>query len=112
MDLLADLPGWWKHDIEVVESPGRDLKGNPQPGTKTVISGCLLAVADTSDLDNLNSDSTLRGRVFIPKGHKVSSTARIVTLSPAPVVGRWAVDGEPIYWPHGTEVRVEWEGNV
>lgn len=108
-DVLASMPDNWKHPIILNSSEGRDDFGDPIEGVEVQIDGCLLAVSETSDLDNLNSNPTLRGKVFVPKGYEISSTSQIKTLYPAPVVGTWAVDGQPIHWPFGTEVRVEWE---
>lgn len=110
MDLINSLPDSWKHRITIVSSPGRDDRGDLTEGVRTEIEGCLLAVNDVSDLNNLNSETKIRGRVFIPRDVSVKSTDQLVTYSPAPVVGRWSADGPAIHWPMGTEVRVEWEG--
>lgn len=111
MDLISALPDNWKHDIELITETGRDDRGDITPGKRTRYSGCLLAINDVSDLDNLNSQPSLKARVFIPKAIQVSSTDQIVTFAPAPVQGRWAVEGPAIQWPLGTEVRLEWEGS-
>lgn len=110
VDLITNLPDRWKHDVTLVVTAGRDDRGDLQPAEETRISGCLLAVSDVGDFDNLNSQSTLRGRIFLPNGVRPSSTDQVITHAPAPVVGRWAVDGPAIYWPMGVEIRVEWEG--
>lgn len=110
MDILAGLPDDWKHDIDLVRNPGRDDKGDIVAGFSERVAGCLLAINEVSELDNLNSSQNVKGRVFIPRNVQVASTDRIVTYSPAPVAGRWAVKGPAMYWPFGTEVRVEWEG--
>ena len=110
MDLIQSLPATWKHDIDLVSTPGRDDRGDLIPGVTSRIPGCLLAINDVSDLNNLSSQPSVRGRVFIPRDVAVSSTDKIVTYSPAPIVGKWSVDGPAIHWPMGTEIRVEWEG--
>lgn len=112
MDLINNLPNNWKHDAILVTTPGRDDRGDVTPGSKQRISGCLLAINESSDLDNLNAAPTVRARLFIPKVVTVKSTDQVETLSPAPVVGRWSVDGPAINWPMGTEVRLEWEGDA
>lgn len=108
--ILSSMPDDWKHSIEVISSPGRDDWGDPMEGSSKVIEGCLLAISETSDLDNMNSNPTLRAKLMIPSGHSITSTSQIKTFAPAAVVGKWAIDGEPIHWPLGTEVRLEWEG--
>lgn len=109
MDILTDMPEEWKHDIDLVVNPGRDDRGDIVPGTRQRVKGCLLAVSDVSEFDNLNSGTNVKAKVFIPTDVDIKPTDQVITYSPAAVIGRWAVKGPAIRWPLGTEVRLEWE---
>lgn len=110
MDLgfLDFFPSVWLHDV-VVKSREVDRRGNPLPDADHVISGCLIEISETGEFDNLNQDTTVRGKIHMPNGSAVSSSSQIITPQHSPVPGLWRVVGEPIRWPMATEVRVELE---
>jgi hypothetical protein len=107
MSIVLDrLPNAWKCAVKVLSIGGRDDNGDPLPQEETLVEGCLLNVQDASELDNLNANPVMRATLYMPSGTNVLSTSQIITQANASVVGKWSVDGPPVHWPLGTEVRL------
>lgn len=85
---------------------GKDDRGNNLPSTALPITGCLLNPQPKSELDNLSESSETLAVLYFNHRLAIPKNARIITPFESSMPGTWAVDGDPVYWPLGTEVNL------
>lgn len=103
------LPDWWKTDVVVVRSGGRDLRGNPLPAQEIPRKRVLVGQRGTNDPVTDLSDTTEDTAVLYDAdtSFRYFSTDRIRVPETARMAGEWSVGGRPGEWPFGTEIQLE-----
>lgn len=90
----------WLIDVELTSSQ-RDKYGDPIDQEGTRISGCLLGVTGSDEGESDSDQVAVRANLYLPPGSLITSQHLVETFPGAPVVGLWAVEGEPVHWPMG-----------
>lgn len=105
------FPAHWLTDVVVHRAGDRDRLGNPVPGEKIPVTGCLVRWHSTEERVD-HSDLT-SGRAVLYRRRRPGDTFtfRSTDLIEVPTTalitgGKWAVDGEPMTWPFSTEVQL------
>lgn len=94
--------------ILLLESERDDLWDEPSK-TEIEIHGCLLTPKPRGELDSLSETSETEADLHIDHIVHIPKNAQIRTPVGSPIAGTWAVDGDAINWPLGTEVRLRKE---
>lgn len=104
MSLTAAFPLEWRCDLTVNRSGGRNEDGDPIPATTHVLADCLVGRRETTDPVD-RSDLTESTAVALgPPRADVVSTDTIVVPEGHFMAGSYVVDGDPGFWPLGTEI--------
>lgn len=105
--MFQHLPNDWKTDVTVIRGGGLDDNGDPVSSSEFALSGCLLAPESREDPLDRSQIVTGNAVLYCPPGsEEVLSTDRIRTPTSSAMPGEWSVDGTPIRWPFGVQVRL------
>lgn len=100
----AAFPAEWTCDVVRERGGGRNSDGDPRPVTRTPLTRVLLAPRATTDPQDRSDVTTTTAVLYGAPGLDVTSSDVIVVPETHPMRGRWGVDGDPSFWPLGTEV--------
>ncbi len=110
MGFLDNFPEAWKTTITVKSSGGRDKFGDLLPPTIREVPGCLLAPRSSSEPNNQSAYVEGEAVLYVATESAIVSTDQIITPVGSTIQGTWAVSGDPINWPWGTEVPLRKDG--
>ncbi|WP_054953089.1 hypothetical protein [Flaviflexus massiliensis] len=118
-DPLGLIPDEWKTDVVRVVDGGRDSSGNWVEGITVTVSDCVIAPGTTIEDGRFSDITTSTIRLFAPLdeaaydppgGAGWSSGDTVITPETSMIPGRWQVDGKPVRWPAGWEIKLSGEG--
>lgn len=104
MNLIDAFPADWRCDVKVKRGSGRNKDGDPTPAAVHVVPGCMVGARSTSDpTDRSDLTDTAAVLYALPRAD-FASTDTVVVPAEHFMAGTYAVDGDPGFWPLGTEV--------
>lgn len=104
MNVTSQFPAGWKCTVTVHRSGGRNSDGDPVPPTDHDVSDCLVGRRSTKDPIDRAELTDTAAILYGPGRMDVRSTDTITVPAPHWMAGEYAVDGDPGFWPLGTEV--------
>lgn len=116
MSLISDD---WKTDVIRVIEGGRDSAGNWVEGISVRVRDCVISPGVTSEDGRFSEITTTTVRLFAPVDEAAydpaayaawSSGDTVITPATSMIPGRWQVDGKPVRWPAGWEIKLSGEG--
>lgn len=88
----------------LIRRGGRDEDGNPLPTTDHPVPGCMVGPRATRDPVDRSDVTETFVTLYGPPRMDVRSTDVLVVPDDHPMRGKYQVNGDPGYWPSGTEV--------
>lgn len=107
MNITSQFPTSWRCDVVVHRSGGRNDDGDPVPGSDHVLTDCLVARRGTKDPVDRAELTDTAAVLYGPAGADVKSTDTLTVPESHWMAGEYAVDGDPGFWPIGTEVPLK-----
>lgn len=102
--LTARFPSDWRCTITVRRGGGRNADGDPVPGSEHTIPDCLVGSRSTKEPVDRSDLTESTAVAFAPPRADVVSTDTITVPAGHFMAGEYVVDGDPGFWPLGTEI--------
>lgn len=102
--LTARFPSDWRCTITVQRGGGRDRDGDPVAATEHTIPDCLVGARATKDPVDRSDLTDSTAVAYAPVRADVVSTDVVVVPEGHFMAGVYHVDGDPGFWPLGTEI--------
>lgn len=107
MNVTAMFPASWRCDVIVHRTGGRNSDGDPVPSSDHIIGDCLVGRRSTSDPIDRSELTDTSAVMYAPAAADIKSTDTITVPASHWMAGEYAVDGDPGFWPLGTEVPLK-----
>ncbi len=104
MNITEQFPADWLCEVTVHRSGGYDANGDPVPAQDHNVSDCLVGRRGTSEPQDRTELTDTTAVLYGPAGMDVISTDTITVPAPHGMAGEYTIDGDPGFWPLGTEV--------